>query len=141
MSFFEVEFMLEKVMYVVNQRPLSMSNCGTSLCPNDLKPHFSSLPQESKTQSFIAGYESLRRTVQEFEQAWTVLYCYAIVGMKKWLADSVTLEPGDLVAVDDIRPGYQQLALVETHRPSTQAQDFFHRATPIQAFLSFPTHK
>ena len=28
-----------------------------------------------------------------------------------------------------------------SHRPSTQAQDFFHRATPIQAFLSFPTHK
>ena len=33
--------------------------------------------------------------------------------MKKWLQDSVTLQKGDLVAVSDIKPDYQQLAIVE----------------------------
>ena len=54
MTFFEVEYMIEKVMFSINQRPLSLSNCGQNLCPNDLKPLYSNLHQEAKTQSFIA---------------------------------------------------------------------------------------
>ena len=132
MTFFEVEYMIERVMFSINQRPLSMSNCGQDLCPNDLRPLYSNLPQEAKTQSFIAGYETLQRTIEEFEQAWSVLYSYAIVGMKKWLTDSVTLEPGDLVAVDDIKPGHQQLALVESVKPDTNEHPRYFEISYVQ---------
>ena len=123
---------MEKVMFLINQRQLSLSNCGQNLCPNDLRPLYSSLPQEEKTQSFIAGYESLKKTVQEFEEAWSVLYSYAIVGMKKWLNDSVKLQPGDLVAVTDIRPGYQQLALVESVKPDTNEHPRYFEISYVQ---------
>ena len=38
MDFSEISYLAEKVMFRVNSRPLSMSNAGVALSPNDLKP-------------------------------------------------------------------------------------------------------
>ena len=43
--------------------------------------------------------------------------------MKKWLQNSVTLQPGDLVAVSDIKPNHQQLALVEAVKTDTNGHE------------------
>jgi hypothetical protein len=68
MQFWEVEFQCEKVMHCVNLRPLSMSNVGQSLCPNDLRPMYNHGKQEDKTGNFMAGHEGLQKTVEEFEK-------------------------------------------------------------------------
>ena len=105
--------MCEKVMHYINKRPLSLSNVGQSLCPNDLRPLYNHGAQENNTNHFVAGHESLQKTIKEFEQNWEEIYQLSIISMKKWLRDSVTLQKGDLVSVSDIKPGHQQLALVE----------------------------
>ena len=106
-------------MHCVNMRPLSLSNVGQSLCPNDLRPMYNHGAQNDKTSHFVAGHERLQKTIEEFERNWEEIYQLSIISMKKWLQDSVTLEKGDLVAVSDIKPGYQQLALVEKVSPDS----------------------
>ena len=119
MHYWEVEFMCEKVMHCINQRPLSLSNVGQGLCPNDLRPLYNHETEENKTNNFVAGYESLKKTINDFERNWEEIYQLSIISMKKWLRDSVTLRRGDLVSVSDIKPGHQQLALVEKISPDT----------------------
>ena len=91
MYYYEVEFMAERVMATVNNRPLSLSNVGRSLCPNDLRPLYNSAPDKEKTDNFIAAHESIQSTIDEFERNWQEIYSLSIIKMKKWLQDSVTL--------------------------------------------------
>ena len=53
--------------------------------------------------------------------------------MKKWLGDSITLKKGDLVTVSDIKPGHQQLAIVEDIRFDTNNHPRYFKISYIQA--------
>ena len=123
MHYFEVEFMCEKAMHCINMRPLSLSNAGQSLCPNDLRPMYNHSAQNDKSSHFVAGHEKLQKTIEDFERNWEEIYQLSIISMKKWLRDSIILQKGDLVAVSDIKPGYQQLAIVEKVSPDTNGHN------------------
>ena len=119
MSYFEMEFMAEKIMSTINSRPLSLSNAGQNLCPNDLRPLHNNAPDNEKSNDFIAAHETLQKTIESFEQTWLEVYSLSVLKMKKWLQDSITLQIGDLVCLSDIKPNYQQLALVEAIKKDT----------------------
>ena len=69
--------------------------------------------------SFITAHETLQKTIESFEQTWLEVYSLSVLKMKKWLQDSITLQIGDLVCLSDIKPNYQQLALVESIKKDT----------------------
>ena len=58
-DFAEITYLAEKVMFRVNSRPLSMSNAGVALSPNDLKPFMGDKRLHEKESNFLKAYENL----------------------------------------------------------------------------------
>ena len=113
MDFSEVSYLAEKVMFKVNSRPLSMSNTGLALSPNDLRPLMGDKVLHEKESNFLKAYENLQETIRQFEVNWEIVYQVSITKMKKWLKDSIKLKEGDLVLCFDIQPGKKTLCLIE----------------------------
>ena len=109
----ETDFLIEEIMKKINDRPLTLSTSMKSLCPNDLRPCFNH--GESKSADFQLMYGDLQKTIQRFHENFDETYAASLIAMKKWLQDSHTLQPGDLVCLSDIT-GRNQLALVDSIR-------------------------
>ena len=123
LEFSEIVYLIEKVMFMVNSRPLSMSNAGLALCPNDLRPLVGDTLLGEKENNFLDAYENLRETIKRFEDNWNVTYQVSITKMKKWLKDSIKLQKGDLVLCSDIQAPKKTLCLVEKVLKDTSGRE------------------
>ena len=59
--------------------------------------------------------DRLKKTIEEFKEAWEELYSLAVISLKKWHRDKNIPDIGSLVQVSDIT-NKPQLALVEAIR-------------------------
>ena len=94
---------------------MALSRSGAQICPLDLRPLCRPVAEEDNSRSLLSMSDRLKRTEEEFKEAWKELYALSILSLKKWHKDKNTPEIGSLVQVSDIanRP---QLALVESIR-------------------------
>ena len=129
MGWSEVLYLAERVMYLVNSRPLSMSNLGVSLSPNDLKPIMGETALSEKKINFLDGYQSLQNTIKQFERNWEITYQLSITRMKKWMQDSVSLSVGDLILCTSIRPPHKTLCLVDRVIDDTAGRERYFELT------------
>ena len=113
LHFGELQYVVEMVEDTVNRRPLGLSRSGAQICPLDLRPLCRPVVEENN--SLLAMNDRLKKTVEEFKEAWGELYSLSILSLKKWHRDKNTPDVGSLVQVSDIanRP---QLAVVESIR-------------------------
>ena len=113
LHFSEIQFFVEFCMATVNKRPLGLSGANKMICPLDLRPI--SKICEVQDNSLLAMNDRLKKTVEEFKEAWEELYSLSVISLKKWNRDKNIPDIGSLVQVTDIT-NKPQLALVEAIR-------------------------
>jgi transposase InsO family protein len=113
LHFAEIQFFTEMCMDTINKRPLGLSRAGKMISPLDLRPI--SRRCDVEDNSLLAMNDRLKKTVEEFKEAWEELYSLSIISLKKWHKDKNTPDIGSLVQVSDITNS-PQLALVEAIR-------------------------
>ena len=117
----EMQFICEMVENHVNRRPLGLSRSGAQICPLDLRPLRRPVTAENNSRSLLSMSDRLRKTEEEFKEAWEQLYSLSIISLKKWNKDFRVPQVGDLIQISDIS-GRPQLGLVESIRSDTANQ-------------------
>ena len=113
LHFAELQYVVEMIEDTVNRRPLGLSRSGAQICPLDLRPLCR--PAENNSRSLLSMSDRLRRTEEDFKEAWEQLYSLSILSLKKWNQNQNIPEVGSLIQVSDIC-GKPQLGLVESIR-------------------------
>ena len=109
---------LERVMNIVNRRPIGMKTSMEVITPADLNPYHSgvegTIESDISTGNIGAYYQLQMENIEMFKNKWLELYQRSILAQKKWTEHHNNIEENDLVLILDMvnEFGYPSIAKV-----------------------------
>lgn len=95
----EIQYLLDKCLYLVNNRPIGLSDSLVTLCPNNLRPVQSDLQAFTSYESY---YSSLSKQEKTFAQTWLEYFKDTVIRQSKWYQSKFQLEVNDIVLISDL---------------------------------------
>ena len=90
---------LEKAQFIINERPISLSNTLEILCPNDVSSLHTKIKNTETLSEFIRKSDE---NVKLFTELWYDLYWSSLFSQRKWFQTD-EVEIGSLVLILDTR--------------------------------------
>lgn len=90
---------LEKCQFLINERPISLSNTLEVLCPNDISSTHTRIKNVKTLEEFLRKADE---NVRLFTEKWYDLMFSSLYSQRKWFTTS-TVEKGSMVLVLDTR--------------------------------------
>ena len=124
--------LLEKVMFIVNSRPLGLTSTGETFTPLSINPIFSRIDPtiEHENIGILPTYlEKMEKYFKQFEQNWFIFYKKNLLAQKKWIHPKRNLKMNDCVLILDLlsKTGYPRLAKIIFVKKDTSGTDrYFH---------------
>ena len=98
---------LEKCQFLINERPISLSNTLEVLCPNDISSLHTKIQNVESFDEFIKKSDE---NVKLFTEKWMDLYMSALYSQRRWF-ESSKIEKGSLVLVLDTKNDFNYPSL------------------------------
>ena len=90
---------LEKCQFLINERPISLSNTLEVLCPNDVSSLHTKIRNVNSLEEFLQKSDE---NVKLFTSKWMDLYMSSLYSQRKWFTSS-KIEKGSLLLILDTK--------------------------------------
>ena len=98
---------LEKCQFLINERPISLSNTLEILCPNDVSSVHTRIKNVNTLDEFL---QKADENVRLFAEKWMDLYMSSLYSQKKWFTSS-KVKVGSLLHILDTKNSFNYPSL------------------------------